>query len=155
MKNFPRRVRNFRESFDRLNGSDLVVGEHDGNNFRSRRNFFVQVIGIDCAGFIDGQLNYTATEILHCCAGIQNGFVLNGGSDDVRSFAQIFEHGGLNRPVVAFGAARREKNFVRRGVNASGNFFARLVQNFLQRARELISRRRVREEIFLQVDHQS
>ena len=155
VKNFLRRVCNFRKRFNRLNRADFVVGEHDGNNFCLRTNFFLQVGGIDCAELVDGQCRHAATQIFHRGARIQNCFVFDGGSDDVRAFAQMRKHARFYRPIIAFGAARRENNFMRLGVNASSNFFSRLPQNFFQRTRKLVSRRRIGKKIFLQVNHQS
>ena len=72
---------------------------------------------------------YGATQIFHRRAGIQNCFVLNGGSDYVGAFVQMRKHGRFYRPVIAFRAARREDNFLRLSVNACGDFLSRFTKN--------------------------
>ena len=94
-------VGNFGDFADGLDGARLVVAVHDGDENGLGRHGGFQVVEADEALLIHGQVGYLAAELLDVLAGIEHGFVLGGGGDDVVAFLAIHLEHALDAQVVA------------------------------------------------------
>lgn len=105
-------VRDFGHRFDVLDGAELVVGVHDGDERGVGADGVPDSSGRDEAvrvGFDDGDVEIAA--------GGEDGGVLNVRGDDVAVYAEDGE-------VVRFGAAAGENDFLGRAVEEGGNLAA-------------------------------
>ena len=68
---------------ERLDGAEFVVGVHDGDEHGFRANGLAQVVEINEAVAIHGEIGDGDTLFFESLAGIEDGFVFDGGGDDV------------------------------------------------------------------------
>ena len=73
--------------FDRLNGSDLIVCKHNGDQDRIRTNCFFQFIHFYDTVFIHTDVSDLKTTFFQIFCGMQDRMMLDLGRDDVFSFA--------------------------------------------------------------------
>ncbi len=111
---------------ERLNGAEFVVGVHDGDEHGFRADGVAQVVEINEAVAVDREIRDGDTLFFESLTGVENGFVFNGGRDDVlgewrpQAAATDTEDG----VIVGLGAAASEDNFLRASVHESGDLFA-------------------------------
>ena len=97
---------------NRLNGADLIVCKHNGNQNSGRTDCLFQFLQLYHTVLIHVQISYLKTILLQPFAGMQNRMVLNLGGNDMISFILIALCSCLQRPVVRFAAACSKVNFI-------------------------------------------
>lgn len=127
----PRDCADFRE---RLDGADFVVGVHDADQQRLRRNGAAHVLWIDQACPVDGKVCDRSAQPLEKRAGGKNGGMLDGRGDDVRSAARRGEVRALDGKVVRFAAAACEHDLIGRGAEQFRDLLTRPPQRRFRRA---------------------
>jgi len=70
--------------FERLNGANLVVGVHDGDEHCFRANGAAQILEVNQPFAIRRQIGDTRALLFESLAGVQDSFVFDGGSHEVR-----------------------------------------------------------------------
>ena len=75
--------------FDRLDGSDLVVCKHNGNENGSRADSLLQLISFQNAVLVYIDLRNLETMVLQPLTGMQNGMVLDLAGNDMVSLALV------------------------------------------------------------------
>ena len=97
---------------DRFDRPDLVVGCHDGNEDRFRRDRFFDRFRIDKTVFVDVEIGDLRAALFEILAGVQHGMMLDLRGDDMVPFRGISFKSGLERPVVGFTAAGGEIDLI-------------------------------------------
>ena len=128
----------FADFGDGLEHADFVVGVHDGDENRLIGDRFPQHVEIDQAVALHRQIGDPIAVLFELLAGIENGFVLGGGGDDVVAFFGIHLGHALDGEVVRFGGAAGEDDFARRGADQIGNLLARFIHRLLGHPAELV-----------------
>ena len=118
----------FRDLGDRLDRAHLVVGQHDADQDRLGRDGRVDLVGIDPAVAIDGQLHDLEPELLQVADRVADRVVLDRAGDDAVAARLAGPGRALDREVVRLGPARREDDLARRGAEGSGHPLVGLVQ---------------------------
>src|SRR5262249_56517820 len=85
---------------DRLDGSDLVVGMHDADENRARRDRFAQIVGVKAACAVNGQVRYTCAEAFEKTAWFDDCRMLDPRADDVIALVAKREECALKRKIV-------------------------------------------------------
>ncbi len=98
---------NFANLFDGLQDAGFVVRHHDGNELRVRTESPANVIGIDQATTIDGNVGDFASDGFEMLAGIQHRVMFDGRTDYVIAGAGQAGDG----EIVTFGTAAGENDF--------------------------------------------
>lgn len=109
------------EFVDGLDGSDDVVGGHDGDEsgIGSERGF--EGFGVDEAVLVDGELGDFDALVLEVAAGLQDGGVFDGADDDVGVLEVLGFEGAAQGEVVGFGTAGGKDDFFGEGVDEFGD----------------------------------
>src|SRR5256885_1525131 len=121
-----------------LNGkyyAGFVIGPHDGSDGGVGTNGFFEQVEVERAVGFDRQESYRVTLLLKKIAELHVRGMLDTGGKDVPLFRMADER-AMNRRVVAFGAAAREDNFPRIGIDQGSDFRA----SFLQMLRDLMAK---------------
>ena len=110
-----------------LYGSDLIIGQHNGNQRGILTNDFFQFGRIHKTFRCDGQIGYFKALFFQRFGAVQNGVMLKCGGDEVLfALGRPAMHTSLQRPVIGFGAAGGEINFARFGIERRGHLTAGL-----------------------------
>src|SRR4029077_20163088 len=67
----------------RLDGAEFVVGMHNGDENRSRADSIAQIVEIDQAIAVYGEIGNANTLFFKSLTGVEHCFVFDGGGDDV------------------------------------------------------------------------
>jgi hypothetical protein len=105
-------ARDARALCDRFDGADLVVGVHDGDEDRARRDGAAQIGGIDAAGAVDRQVGHLRAQAFEEAARLDDGRMLDRGGDDVVALVVQREEHALQRQIVGLAAAAGENDLV-------------------------------------------
>jgi len=106
----------FSDLRERLHGAEFVVGVHDGDERGVRaKRFFDLIHGDDAAG-IYREVGDSNAVFFESLAGVEDGFVFDVGGDDVFGGAESGANDSEDGVIVGFGAAAREDNFLRAGI---------------------------------------
>ena len=97
---------------DRLDGSDLVVGVHDADKNGARRDRFAEIVGLNAACAVNGQIGHTCAEALEKTAWLYDCRMLDASGDDVISLVAKREECALEGKIICFAAAARENDLV-------------------------------------------
>ena len=97
---------------NRLDRAHLVVGVHDADEDRARRDRPAQVVGIAAPESIHGQVSYPRAEAFKKTARLDDRWVLDPGSDDVIATAAPGEVCAFERKIVGLASAAGEDDFV-------------------------------------------
>ncbi len=119
-----------------LDHADFVVGVHDGDQDRFRRDGAAQVVEIDAAVLVHGQVGDFVAVLFQALAGVEHGLVLGHLRDDVVALLAVHLRDALDRQVVRFGGAAGEDDLLRRGVDQAGDLRARVFHRFFGRPAE-------------------
>ena len=98
--------------FDRLNGSDLIVCKHNGDQDRIRTNCFFQFIHFYDTVFIHTDVSDLKTTFFQIFCGMQDRMMLDLGRDDVFSFAFVSFRCCFQCPVICLGTTGCEINLI-------------------------------------------
>ena len=90
---------------DRLDGADLIVGEHDRDEDRPLVDRRVELVGIDPRVPVDGQLDDLEPELLEIAQRVADRVVLDGRGDDPVAATLAGPRRTLEREVVRLRAA--------------------------------------------------
>jgi len=102
-----------------------LIGVHDGDQDRFRRNCRFQIVQADAAIALHWQIGHFKAVLLEVFAGIQHRFVLDGLGDDVIALFAEHLRDALDHQVVGFRGAAGEDDFLRRGVDQRSDLLAR------------------------------
>src|SRR5579884_57009 len=109
----------------RLNGANLVIGIHDGDEDGLIGDGPLYIFGIDAPIAINGQIGGLEAETLQVLAGVEYRVMLNGrGNDMIALLLRRLRH-TLDRQVVALRAATREGNLRWTAIEYFGHLLAR------------------------------
>ena len=98
--------------FDRLNGSNLIICKHHGNQDGFRTDGFLEFLDLDHTIFIYGQVRNLIAMLLQPLTGVQNRMMLDLCGNNVFSFALICLCSRFQRPVVGLASACGEINLL-------------------------------------------
>ena len=99
---------------NRLDRADFVVGVHDRDQHRLRRDGSANVIRIDPPQPVHRNVGYVrATGPLEKPARLNHRRVLDPGRDDVRTAGLMAQEHALDRVIIGFASATREHDFGR------------------------------------------
>ena len=128
-----------------LEGPDLGVGVHDGDEDGVGPEVTPDLIGIHHAVAVDGEIGDLEPEGLEALARPEYGVVLDPRGDDVSPAAG---HGhALDGHVVRFGAARREHDLLLPHPEEVSDLLARRLEPFASLAAEGVDARRIAEPL--------
>ena len=113
-----------RQLANRLDGADLVVGEHDGGQDGVRADGRLEVLNAHESVLVHGKIGHLEALALQRLAGVKHRVVLDGARDDVAPLGGVGPSEALEGPVVRFGAAAREEDFARRRADEAGQALA-------------------------------
>ena len=113
-----------RQLANRLDGADLVVGEHDGGQDGVRADGRLEVLNAHESVLVHGKIGHLEALALQRLAGVKHRVVLDGARDDVAPLGGVGPGEALEGPVVRFGAAAREEDFARRRADEAGQALA-------------------------------
>ena len=120
--------RNLRQFSNWLDGADLVIDVHDGDEPGMGLDGVFQNVRRYGTDGVDGQIGDFAAHAFHVLAGIENGGMLDAAGDDVISRLDR----PLNNPIIAFRSAGGEVDFAGACVQAAcyfgAGFFQRLAR---------------------------
>src|SRR5438477_8856887 len=97
--------------FDWLNCANFIVGVHDADKNRARRDRAAQFAGIDASGTVDRQIGHPGAELFEKPARFEDSWVLDAGGDDVVALFAMGEERALQREIVRFAAAAGKDDF--------------------------------------------
>ena len=100
----------------RLNGADLVVGEHQRDEDRPVVDRGLELLGVDTAVAVDGQRHDLEAELLEVPQRVEHGVMLDGAGDESVAARLAGPGDALERKVDRLGATRREDDLARLGV---------------------------------------
>ena len=128
----------------RLDRAYLVIGVHDRYEGRAIGHQPTQGVGIGDAAAAHRQEAHLETPPGQRLGGLQHGFVLDRGDNQVPPARRLEGLGGTAQGgVVAFRATRGEDDFGRLGAQQPGHRGARLVDRGLRLLAEMVDARRV------------
>ena len=117
----------FTDCLQRLNGSNLVVRRHDGNQHSIRTNRRFNGFRRNHAVRIDRQNGHLKALAFERLGAVQDGVMLNRRDNQVTPLFLVGAHRTLERPVVALRAAAGEENLRARRADHVGDLLARLL----------------------------
>ena len=114
---------------DGLDGADLVIGGHDGDEDGVGADGRLYRLRVHTAQGIHRQVgDRKALGLFQVLQGVQDGVMLNGGGDDVPALAAPELGHGLEGPVVALRPAGGEEDLLGLCVQAPGDLCPRGIQ---------------------------
>src|SRR5215472_16586332 len=128
---------------DRLDGSDLVVGVHDADEDRARRDRSAQLVGIDPPGAVNRQIGDAGAQPLEKRAGFDDGRMLDARGDDVIAAVAVRKEHALEGEVVGLAAAARKNDLVASAAEQRRHLAARRLEGDLCRRCRPMSARRI------------
>ena len=139
---------------DRLNGADLVVGRHNGNQCGVLGKLCFKLLEVNTAFLIHVQIGNAVAFLLEGLAGVKHCVMLDLGGDDVlAALGGRTVHKAADSKVVRLRAAAGEYNFARCivvlyvyrlcRVQALADNGTRVIQRFLCRTADAVQRGRV------------
>ena len=129
----------------RLDGADLVVGEHHAHHGRVVGDRVGNVVWVDEAIRVRRQVGHVEAELLQMVAGMQHGVVFYAGGDDVVAEAAQGKGRALYGGVIGLRAPAGEHDLACTGAQAPGDDFAGVVHRHSRLLRERVYARRVAE----------
>ena len=129
----------------RLDGADLIVGEHHAHHGRVVGDRVGDVVWIDEAIRVGRQVGHVEAELLQLVAGVQHGVVFYASGDDVVAEAAQGKGRALDGGVIGLGAPAGEHDLAGAGAQAPGDDFAGVVHCHSRLLRERVDARRVAE----------
>src|SRR2546429_1161154 len=97
---------------DRLDGSNLVVGMHDADKDRARCDRLADIVGINAACAINGQIRHACAEAFEKTARLDDGRMLDTGGDDVIAVITKREECALEGKIIRLAAAARKNDLI-------------------------------------------
>ena len=134
-------LRDLPDLFYRLNGTDLIVGKHDGDQDGVRPDGLFQFLDLHGPVFIHIQIgDLKAPFLFQILAGVKHRVVLNLAGNNVSPFCLISLRHGFDSPVVRLSAACREVDLIWPGSQALAYDLPCFGNNLLAGRGELIYR---------------
>jgi hypothetical protein len=134
---------------DRLEGADLVVGEHDRDEHRLVRDRVAELVEVDLPGAVDRKVrDARLPRPLEVPAGVEHGLVLGHLRDHVVALLAIELDHALDRQVVRLGRAARPDDVLRPRPDEPRHLLARGLHRLLGLPPEAVApARRVPEDL--------
>ncbi len=114
-----------------LDGSDFVVGMHDGNQHGLRTNGALHVLRINHPACAHAHIGHTDATFFKGLRRVENGVVFDARGDDVRGRRAGCLDNPKDRSVIRFCAAAREDHLAGPGIEQLGNLLASLLYRVL------------------------
>ena len=131
MEQDPMLLRDPADLLYRLDGSDLVIGKHDGNENGIRTDGPLQLVQLQDAVLVHAHICDLKSSFLQIFAGVKHRVMLNGGGDDMLSLLRISLGSCLDGPVVALRSPRGKIDLIVRRAEAFGDDFPNPVHGLL------------------------
>ena len=128
---------------DRLDGADLVVGVHDADEDRARRDRPAQIVGVDPARAVNGQIGHPRAQAFEKPARLDDRRMLDPRGDDVIALVAKGEEHALEGKVVGLAATARENDLVVLAAEQRRHLAARRLEGSLCRSRRPMPARRI------------
>ena len=142
------------DCLDRLNGADLVVGEHDGHEAGIIADGLRDLLRRDKSVRVHVQKRYLKALFFQPLQGMQDGVMLKrGGNDVLFALARAEIGGGGNGLIVGLAAAGGEIDLARLGAEAGGHIGPRRLQHLLGLLADGVEARRVAEGVVQVIGH--
>ena len=113
---------------DRLDGADLVVGEHHAHEHGVVGDGVQELIGVHHAVGVDGQVGDLEAGVLQVAERVEDGVVFDGRGDDVLAAAHLCKGGALDGGIVGLAAAAGEDHLAGPAAQDAGHGLPRLVE---------------------------
>lgn len=128
---------------DRFNRADVVIDEVDANENGLVRDGGANVLGIDLADGVDGDLGGgEAVMFFEILNRIHHGGMFRRAPDDVGALARVRVGKAFNGEIGRFRSARGENNVVRAfGIDERGDLFARFLHTVTHAQTEAVQAR--------------
>src|SRR5437868_5306448 len=101
-------MRNSGTIFDWLYGANFVIGEHDADKNRVRRNRALKIVRVDSAGAVNRQVSHLCPQAFEESARFDNGRVLDPGCDYMIAPVTQRKKHALEGKVVRLAPTTRE-----------------------------------------------
>ena len=148
------RMRQFGDLLERLNGADLVVRCHDGDQCGVLGQLVLQLLQINTAFLVNVQIGDAVALLFERFTGVEHCMMLDlRGDDMLAALGGRTVHEAADRKVVRLRAAAGEQDLARcvvvlfvdrhRCVQALGNDAARLIDGLLRLAAHTVQRGRI------------
>ena len=128
---------------DGLYRSDLVVGVHDRDENRLLGDRLTNIIGIDEAGGVYGEIGQLEAVVFEELRGVQDSVMLDGGGDYVIALLLIRQADSDEGLVVGLSAAAGEDDLFRQRANQCGDLLTRALHALARRLARGMEARRV------------
>ena len=125
---------------DRVDGADLVVGEHDRDQDRLVGHRRSHRRRVDASVLLDRQVGDVEALFLEALAGVEHRLVLGLRRDDVVAAVLVELRGALDRQVVGLGRARGPDDLLAAGADERPDLLARVLDRLLRRPAEAVRR---------------
>ena len=148
------RMRQLGDLLERLNGADLVVRRHDGDQCGVLGQLVLQLLQINMAFLVNVQISDAVAFLFERFAGVEHCMMLDlGGDDMLAALGGGTVHAAADREVVRLRAAAGEQDLARcvivlfvdrhRCVQALADDLARLIDGLLRLAAHAVQRGRI------------
>ena len=148
------RMRQLGDLLERLNGADLVVRRHDGDQCGVLGQLVLQLLQINMAFLVNVQISDAVAFLFERFAGVEHCMMLDlGGDDMLAALGGGTVHKAADREVVRLRAAAGEQDLARcvivlfvdrhRCVQALADDLARLIDGLLRLAAHAVQRGRI------------
>ena len=128
---------------DRLDGADLIVGMHDADKDRARRDRPAKIVGVNPARAVNGQVGHPRAQAFEKPARFDDRRMLDPGGDDVIALVAKREEHALEGKVICLAAAARENDLVVVAAEQRRHLAARRLKSSLCRGRRPMPARRI------------
>src|SRR5215472_10349810 len=128
---------------DRLDGSDLIVRMHDADKDRARRDRFAQIVGINAAGAVNGQIGHTRAEAFEKSTRLDDRGMLNPRGYDVIAPVAKREECALEGDIICFAAAAGENDLIIVAPKQPRYLAARALERGFRRGRRPVAAGRI------------
>ena len=142
------------DCLDRLDGADLIVGEHDGHEAGVVTDGVRDLLGRDKAVCVHVQQRHLKALFFQPFQGMQDGMMLKcGGNNVLFALARAEIGGGGNSLIVGLAAAGGKIDFARLRAEAGGHIGTRRLEHFLGLLADGVEARRVAERVIQVIGH--
>ena len=128
---------------DRLDRTDLVVGVHDADEDRARRDRPAKVVGVNPARTVNGQIGHPRAQAFEKPARFDDRWMLDLRGDDVIALVAKRKEHALEGKVICLATAARENDLVVVATEQSRHLAARRLKRGFRRGRGPMPARRI------------
>src|SRR5262245_43338151 len=108
---------------------------HDADKDRTRRDRLAEIVGINAAGAVDGQIGHMRAEAFEKSTRLDYRGMLNTRGDDVIAFVAAREECALEGEIICFAPAAGENDLIVVAAKQSRYLAARVIERGFRRGR--------------------